>query len=473
MKRSSWTDKKAPNAGSLRFFTVFFLCLGFLAGCVVEKAVRENRYRIPWPDSSGRYHLQDVPIESYDRPERLSGRFVEIFVDPTVVRGRLDGLAPIGRYLRNPEGVWIAEDFVSLQAAAIQAHHERLAKIDEELGVDSDRNETARVFGAAQKEIRRARVGLQVNLPDQSPISRGKGRGEALYADDLDAVLISPYSKSALPLALNAGVLAHEHFHAIFQDKVLKGFGAEVRLAGQLGVASEHFGSNQDRSHTDGKSKPIRLPITGAPIAVERSFALYNAFYLRAINEGLADFWGWMYSGDPNFIGASLPESAELRRLDAKSTARIEPRSLLLLQVQDPFGRVLSSNEVLGHAYALGTLHARVLHNLVVVLRESGIEGRAAQRSVAQAVVRSLPGLAKSITPIIQSHGMIHPNAFFRVFKFELEKIMQENRSSVDVQVQVCGRMGEVVSTDEDREEDQKIFSCDRKQSSPVERSYK
>ena len=84
---------------------------------------------------------------------------------------------------------------------------------------------------------------------------------------------------------MNAGVIAHEFFHSIFFKKVL----------GKLRAIN----SDSDRLTTAGPE-------------------LFNLTYVRGLNEGLADFWGWLYTKDQNFMRFSFAGSNEGRSLDLK-----------------------------------------------------------------------------------------------------------------------------------------------------------
>ena len=71
--------------------------LVFSPGCGKGRDSGGGSYKIPWPGPDGSYSLQNVPISTYDSPQTLQGRFVNILVDPSASEGRLSGavLVPI------------------------------------------------------------------------------------------------------------------------------------------------------------------------------------------------------------------------------------------------------------------------------------------------------------------------------------------------------------------------------------------
>lgn len=114
-------------------------------------------------------------------------------------------------------------------------------------------------------------------------------------------------------MTINGGIIAHEYFHAMFSALV------ESRLS--------HFSSQvgrKQRLQEDDGHKVFVLPSRECPESgrerkietEEQQREIYHVRLVRAMNEGLADFWGWLYSGDPRFVGKSVPRAGAFRDLD-------------------------------------------------------------------------------------------------------------------------------------------------------------
>lgn len=364
----------------------------FSAGCGRWSGIGGgNIFRIPWPDEKGIYTLQNVSIESYDNPAMLQGRHAHVMVDPGVRGGGFDQQTPIGRYLRNRDGVYVPLDYISLQAAAVQAHFERLAQLDGELGAQSNWP---------------ARIALDMNL------LRDDGKrttDNALFWDELDALLIPPYTGARVPIAANAGILAHEHFHMIFYAMVLRPLGPEGRLIGQTAKDFRRLhalGPMKENAEAGGDTSEEK------PVSEEEIVRRYNSLYLTALNEGLADFWGWVYSGDPDFIAASLPREGRRRRIDRPLGEQIVGKPQILTWVGSGNGKPLSPVQLMASAYSVGTSYARALYELTSEVSGEKVITRSARLAVAAAVIKTLPDFKARVEAASRAKETISPNLF-------------------------------------------------------------
>ncbi|MCX7978106.1 MAG: hypothetical protein N2578_03805 [Bdellovibrionaceae bacterium] len=125
----------------------------------------------------------------------------------------------------------------------------------------------------------------RILLLQSSTRNSSRHHDNALFHPAGDLTVIFTYRGEALPLALNRGILAHEHFHALFW------WAAGQKLAA---------------------SGLLRLGSLGDLKAKEE---LYNQLYLNSLNEGLADWWGWLFTGEENFVGATFPLHRDSRTL--------------------------------------------------------------------------------------------------------------------------------------------------------------
>lgn len=372
----------------------FLLLVFFSAGCArLSGGGGGHLFQIPWPDEKGRYQLQNVAIESYDNPSQLQGRYTKVFVTPGVNDRQFESPQPVGRYLRNRDGVYVPLDYISLQAAAIQAHYERLAKLDGE------------VAAAANWP---ARIALDMN------ITRDDGKrttDNALFWDELDALLIPPYTGSDVPIAVNAGILAHEHFHMIFYSMVVRPLGPDGKL---IGSTAKDFRRLHAMHLLDGASSAQQGQASspGAGFSQEKVVVNYNALYLTALNEGLADFWGWVYTGDPAFIAASLPKEGERRRIDRVLEKQLDGKPELLAWVTDGGGKSLPAQQLMANAYAVGTTYSRALHELTRAVSGQKVVTRAARMAVAAAVIKTLPQFMEQMRRASAAKQLVSPNSF-------------------------------------------------------------
>ena len=323
-------------------------------------------FQIPWPDSNGKYSLQKVEIKSFDEPTSLHGYYANILVDPYEKDGQLESSTPSGRFARTKDGVMVPSDYVSLMATSIQAHMERLHAMNLNVGVSDDQVHWP------------AKIGVEANVVSQG--KRNVVRNNAIFEKRLNALLMVPYSDSSLPIGLNAGILAHEHFHRIFQSLLL------------------------DR-------------LTEVPLEEKDSIQIYNDTLLRAMNEGFADFWGWVYTGDENFIAQSLPKENARRSLSTKAS-RLPTIDDLKLRLTNPVYK--DEDARIGLAYEKGTLYARLLHDLALSQASSKNLTLEDRLSIAKVLVASLPMLGDQALSAQNAHIELSPDAIIKPLTLHL-----------------------------------------------------
>lgn len=274
------------------------LLLGFFALLVSCSRMPETqqtqgtvKVRIPWPDSKGQYQLQDISLSGLDNLEQVRGRYAEFVVAPQLEGRQISGARAKARFIPNAKGTFIPADETSQHMAIMYAHLERLFDLEKQAGLKS-----------ALSWPRT--IGLGVRLHDGSDLLVDNSFYEGLS----DAILVVPYKQGALPLAANGGVLAHEHFHAIFFKAVL-----EPLIAADLWDAEVSGTVHNERRIREilGWSRGTRDEEDSVN-EVER----HRQLLLRALNEGLADVWAWIYTQDPEFLAWSLPTVREIRSLD-------------------------------------------------------------------------------------------------------------------------------------------------------------
>ena len=368
---------KKPDAGPLiailvalsAVFTPIFGCAP-LTNIGKTGAGATSTFQIPWPDESGQYHLQKVHIPSFTNPSDLNGLYAKILVDPYSTKSSIDGTKPVGRFARTADGVMIPEDYVTLMATAIQGHFERLHAMNIELGISD-----AAVSWPAS-------IGVEANVKnsgDQTVI-----RDNAIFERSLNALLIAPYSEASLPIGLNGGILAHENFHRNFQALVLS-----------------------------------KLTATTGP-AEAGSVQAYNETLLRAMNEGFADFWGWVYTGDPDFLMKSIPAEQKRRSLNLKAE-QLPSTELLRDRLALP-GFAIEGARI-NLAYNFSSNYSRLLHDLAVKTAGNSQPSFEQRKAIAQSLIRALPALAEQAVNAQNKNEYLTPNAILKPLQAQLEVV--------------------------------------------------
>ncbi|WP_413582628.1 hypothetical protein [Bdellovibrio sp. HCB288] len=341
----------------------------------------------PMNDSKNGYSLKFIELSGLDNLREVSGRFVRFFISPRILDNRLNGPAPQGRFIKNTDGNFVPTNEQSQQLVAIYGHMQNLAKLDEEVGAGGV-NHWPRDIGVAVRES----SGLINN---------------ALYDGSTDSILIVPYTHQNLPIAVNGGILAHEHFHSLYYKLVMKDF------KDPAGEQEIHTGSNHDRSEflklagiVEDKANATSLRVDGAPkigkgreVVVSEKLVkrYYNRYLHRGLNEGLADFWGWVYTGDPEFIASSLPDFKRQRSLNVAeyevvSLVAAERLRSITASYVNFNSRQAYEEYMRDMAYSLGTKYSRLLKLFTDKSAESrGVDALEMRKKVATWIVKTLP----------------------------------------------------------------------------------
>ncbi len=115
----------------------------------------------------------------------------------------------------------------------------------------------------------------------------------------LDVIGLLPYTLDGVPFAVNHGIVAHEHFHAHFQKQVIN----PLQIAEGIHVVSAL--ENLFYGALDVASAGA---LNSADGAIEEP-KYFNDIVMRGWNEGLADLYAALYTGQANFFTAAFPQS--------------------------------------------------------------------------------------------------------------------------------------------------------------------
>lgn len=381
------------------------LFLGLFFGCG-SKSNLENvsgnvQVKIPVAraDAEGatKYNFEVVTLQAITNLKEVAGDFVRFIYAPGIQGSELVGEAPQARFVRNKNGVYVAVDDISQQMATIYYTIQNLTLLSERVGAQ----------GINQGPFR---VGIETNVSDQEVTSRNS----AFYDGKTDAMLFVPFTKENLPITVNPGIIAHEYFHSLFYKIVFKN------------TAFARFIEANDVKLT--KEKNIH--------------ALYNETFLRGLNEGLADFWGWLYTNDSDFMRWSLTGYSNQRKLELAKSAigDYETETEILDRVGSVSNYTTNTTQALsGYIYEIGTPQARFLKELAMQIMQQQLGSQenqnkelalqTAKTQIAQQLIAYLRDLATQAAQL-KSEQFLPADSLFQYFASE--------KSSVKFSVDSC-----------------------------------
>lgn len=364
--KNSLKAQKPPALAKAIFNAV--LVLLFAASCSQKSRLSDVngnvQVKIPASSVSGnssQYQIQTVTLKGLVSLKEVTGFFAKFFYAPGLENNQLVGDAPQARFVKSKEGVFIPVDSISQQMAAIYYHIQNLAEFSASLGA-GDINQSA------------MKIGIETRVGNSEALTKNN----AFYDGKADAMFFVPFSSQELPITVNSGIIAHEYFHSLFYKIVLK----------DLSVQNETATSNTT----------VSADIT------PQLRALYNETYLRGINEGLADFWGWAYSNDDDFIRWSLSSYSKQRKLvlESQSVGQFESSENIFSKTQ---AAILStanpSLNLSDYIYKIGTPHARFLKQLTMISVDEGkslLESKVAIAKSILAFIKSIHNQQKSLS---------------------------------------------------------------------------
>jgi hypothetical protein len=334
-----------------------------LAGCAKpmgsECGGGGHRFLLPWPDKTGAYSFQEVNIETLNSPYKMSGQAAKIFFESKLTDQGFQGDVAEPHLTRSGD-ICVPTDADSVATLSAYAQMERLYRFDQKLGI------------ASQISWPRA-VGVQIHLQDNEG---GLTENNGLYFPESDSMAVVPYTLEGTPLAINHGILAHEHFHAHFQTQVLNAINSVLNLP-QAGPSW---------TFAAFAMKPRVEDVDGADT---KSVYGLNQFVLRAWNEGLADLYAAISQGRPDFFSDSFPS-----RLSERSVAgpfeTMRTSADLQYYAHD---RTVTVGQLKAMSYQEGTRMARLFYYF-------------AQKEDAQEFLRdlmsSLKDISESVMPSLE-----------------------------------------------------------------------
>lgn len=371
---------------------VLLVSLIFLSACVRNFSSDTEggniTVKIPWYSSEkGSYELRDVALTGLQDTKTMTGVFAKFFFSPSSNGGQLTGYRPQAHFFRNQMGTYIAKDHTTLQMATVYAVMERMFHLDREVGAEG--------VNRYPRDI-----GINVVQMDHGLLVRNN----AYYEGRSDAILLLTYSNENLPIPFNSGILAHEHFHSLFYKLVIKKLKEEKKVDLQLPDSPHEPLVEKNKKHDDETEAQVR--------------AAYTEVLLRGLNEGFADYWAFLFTGDPDFITVSIPslqDSRSLLRKSEKGPRFVYRQSEIKSEILKIFQHsTVVDEELVDLSYSIGTSYSRFLKSLSDQVAESrGLSPAQARFLVGRSIILSLRGLQAEVSEKAQT-DFIRPDRIYQ-----------------------------------------------------------
>jgi len=253
--------------------SIVLISVAFLACSKSEEG--GGMYLIPFPDEKGLEKLQYVNLPTLDDHTKMQGKVAQIYVSPYINGNQLELKAPTAKIAEVKKGYYIPQDTLSQEMLSVYAHIERLKILEEAVGLEGILNYPRKIGVASRVKSNVNSSKLEIDNASYLPLH--------------DFILFYPFSSGQnLAMSLNGGIIAHEHFHALFYKLI------EVEL--------EQRGTILYNRKILPKDEKKKLNDQRRDIYVTEN---NNKFILRALNEGLADLWAVIYSNDSRFLTKS------------------------------------------------------------------------------------------------------------------------------------------------------------------------
>lgn len=398
-----WAERKRlggfvvgkSDYGSKKLIGFFVLAALVLSSCAKKSDVAEADgdvlVKIGVQNSASDYNFKIVQLKGIEKLNEVSGEFVRFFYSPGSSSGQLTGVSPRAQFIHT-QNFFVPSDYISMQMATVYYHLQNLASFDKAIGADG-----------VNKWPRS--VGLETQISDGS---KNLQKNNAFYNGQTDSMMFVPYTDSHLPISVNAGIIAHEHFHSLFYKLV-------IRMAYDAGKISTHMASIHSEEVEESAHAGVRED-QRPKLNDQEKVQIYNETLLRGMNEGFADFWGWVYTDDPEFMRWSLPEYQADRTLNLAENriGLYETKDKITKSIEDAFQ--FSENpkaDLINYSYQVGTPYARFLKQLSALQASAkNIQLSDAKKIVAQALFNYMKALGVQ-TKTLKSDEMLEPLSLF------------------------------------------------------------
>ena len=360
---------------------------------VMIPMVAQNRGAIPNP-------LETVTIKNITSLKNVSGSYVQFYYTPGSSAGSLTGVAPQAKFIRTNDNVYVPSDSLTQQMFSLYYHVQKLNDFNAEIS----------------PELKQTRP-FQIGLNTQVEGNASTGKNNAFYDGGSNALLVVPYTLENIPISVNSGIIAHEFFHSIFFKQVLANFGIQ-----------------QDALLKSAPNKNEALKVF-----------YFNQTYIRGLNEGLADYWGWLYTDNSDFISASLPKFGHDRKIELTESliGKTETDSDIEDQVSQAQELSKKPTEYLSsYIYQIGTPHARFLKMLT---QKIAVENKSSETLAKLAMAKAIYSYLKHLSVTTSTFKINDAVEVDDLFKF----FAQPELSGMNLSTDQCDFVLKYINTKE------------------------
>lgn len=288
--------------------------------------------KIPQLQKDGTYRMEVVELKTLESVKKIGSSKIQLSVDPQFFNdGTLDAKKPEAQFIVNEDGVIIPTSTDTSQMFSIYKVMEDIYFFDKSIGAD-------KLLTYPRNVSLQTRSTKNVN-----PLNR------VSYKSFFDRIVIFKYVGGKIPLSINSGVLSHEHFHAIFSN-LLKPI-----------------------ENTLGKTKKDSIEIIDSEIISKnlQQTVGYNFLILKALDEGMADFWAALQTGLENPYLASFESKDKMHERSVLAVVNEMDEQAALENIFDfsdyQQEEKFSANKnrpTHGSVYSKGTMYSNLLKSL-------------------------------------------------------------------------------------------------------------
>jgi hypothetical protein len=292
----------------------------------------------------GTYKRITYKFRLLENPRTLSGPLINVRLNPKFyMDGTTSEITPEAQYFKDAEGRIVPADTLTEELFSIYKNMEELYLFDKET--------------QAEQLLKYPRT-VSVHQRSKSRIEIDN----AFYAPIFDQIVVLSYNGRKAPLGMNKGVMAHEHFHAIF-NSIVRPIKRTVNDISFLSANPPFF---------DAPFSESRQVVQ--PIIVEEKPS-FNFLILKSLDEGLSDFWAHLITGLSNPYLASYTSSVMGWRDITGSIIPIDPKDVLSKNLNYEDFKSEQKNRhgmVNSHIYSYGIRYS----NLIKAMSEVLLEGK-------------------------------------------------------------------------------------------------
>ncbi len=342
----------------------------------------------------GSYKFDVKPLQSLQSILPFKGSTLEFYREPYLAGGKLLGFEQPLSIFRAEQGYWAGKDLQSIQMITLYYNFEKLRQFDAQIQVNNQSN----LDQLNSWPLKVFVVGS--GLPSSSD-------SNALFSGQHRALLFTPYNETALPLMLNYGVHAHEHFHALFYELFLRELPENFKSLKNL---THHQQEWERQGGLVWKGAATPSPVTPAES--------YHQLLVRGVDEGLADLWGYILSQDENFVGRSLPSETQRRKITNKLFVAVSQSEL------ERIAATLDPSVHMQIAYELGSQISKTLRVLLLPITDP--------KQKAQIIISAVVKFARHFQSL-KANEVVLANHILELFAQTLQPLPQESCEALRV----------------------------------------